>query len=153
MASNPNPKYRSKQGNHFCRVGKWWCLNQDKTKISSKSRNRLILWCFEWRCCCLLEESLQLSYTIMEEHVPLSFSLSLSASDAPPSSQKQSIPSDAVIFFGLSLALGIACRHLLRGTKVPYTVALLILGIVLGSLGSLFPPFFIIIFYYYYYYY
>ncbi|GAB2283487.1 Son of sevenless 1 [Dionaea muscipula] len=41
---------------------------------------------------------------------------------------------DAVIFFGVSLVLGIACRHLLRGTRVPYTVALLILGIALGSL-------------------
>jgi hypothetical protein len=75
----------------------------------------------------------------MEVHTPLSFSLSLSAPS--PSSGKQSIPSDAVIFFGLSLALGIACRHLLRGTKVPYTVALLIIGITLGSLGSHFPPF------------
>ncbi|KAJ8774727.1 hypothetical protein K2173_017173 [Erythroxylum novogranatense] len=43
-------------------------------------------------------------------------------------------PSDAVIFFGLSLVLGIACRHVLRGTRVPYTVALLIIGISLGSL-------------------
>lgn len=75
----------------------------------------------------------------MEEHTPLSFSRSLSASAS--ASEKQSIPSDAVIFFGLSLALGIACRHLLRGTKVPYTVALIIIGIVLGSLGSHFPPF------------
>ena len=45
-------------------------------------------------------------------------------------------PTDAVLFFGLSLVLGIACRHLLRGTRVPYTVALLVLGIVLGSIGS-----------------
>ncbi|KAA8529903.1 hypothetical protein F0562_034493 [Nyssa sinensis] len=43
-------------------------------------------------------------------------------------------PVDAVIFFGISLVLGIACRHVLRGTRVPYTVALLILGIGLGSL-------------------
>uniref|UniRef100_A0A5B7A4E3 Cyclic nucleotide-binding domain-containing protein n=1 Tax=Davidia involucrata TaxID=16924 RepID=A0A5B7A4E3_DAVIN len=43
-------------------------------------------------------------------------------------------PSDAVIFFGISLVLGIASRHVLRGTRVPYTVALLILGIGLGSL-------------------
>jgi len=85
------------------------------------------------------QESLQLSYTIMEEHIPLSFSRSLSASAS--ASEKQSIPSDAVIFFGLSLALGIACRHRLRGTKVPYTVALLIIGIAIGSLGSHFPPF------------
>lgn len=44
-------------------------------------------------------------------------------------------PTDAVLFVGLSLVLGIACRHLLRGTRVPYTVALLVLGIVLGSIG------------------
>ncbi|XP_062172474.1 sodium/hydrogen exchanger 8 [Alnus glutinosa] len=43
-------------------------------------------------------------------------------------------PTDAVLFFGLSLVLGIACRHLLRGTRVPYTVALLVLGIALGSI-------------------
>ncbi|XP_052204611.1 sodium/hydrogen exchanger 7 isoform X3 [Diospyros lotus] len=43
-------------------------------------------------------------------------------------------PTDAVIFVGISLVLGIACRHLLRGTRVPYTVALLILGIALGSI-------------------
>lgn len=44
-------------------------------------------------------------------------------------------PTDAVVFFGICLVLGIASRHLLRGTRVPYTVALLIIGIALGSLG------------------
>ena len=44
-------------------------------------------------------------------------------------------PTDAVLFVGISLVLGIASRHLLRGTRVPYTVALLILGIALGSIG------------------
>jgi hypothetical protein len=73
----------------------------------------------------------------MEEQQPLPFSLSLSAkASVSASSENHSNPSDAVIFFGLSLALGIACRHLLRGTRIPYTVALLILGIVIGSLGS-----------------
>ncbi|ONK75034.1 uncharacterized protein A4U43_C03F12640 [Asparagus officinalis] len=43
-------------------------------------------------------------------------------------------PSDAVVFVGISLVLGIASRHVLRGTRVPYTVALLIIGIVMGSL-------------------
>ncbi|XP_030959877.1 sodium/hydrogen exchanger 8 isoform X1 [Quercus lobata] len=43
-------------------------------------------------------------------------------------------PTDAVLFVGISLVLGIASRHLLRGTRVPYTVALLILGIALGSI-------------------
>ncbi|XP_024027399.1 sodium/hydrogen exchanger 8 [Morus notabilis] len=50
------------------------------------------------------------------------------------SSSSSSNPTDAVIFVGLSLVLGIACRHLLRGTRVPYTVALLVLGIALGSI-------------------
>ncbi|KAL8157682.1 sodium/hydrogen exchanger 8-like [Apium graveolens] len=43
-------------------------------------------------------------------------------------------PTDAVIFVGISLVLGIASRQLLKGTRVPYTVALLILGIALGSI-------------------
>lgn len=83
----------------------------------------------------LMEEESLPTYRIMDQQQPLSYSLSASAS-SPPSSENESNPSDAVIFFGLSLALGIACRHLLRGTRVPYTVALLILGIALGSLGS-----------------
>jgi hypothetical protein len=45
-------------------------------------------------------------------------------------------PEDAVLFVGVSLVLGIASRHLLRGTHVPYTVALLVLGVTLGSLGK-----------------
>ena len=45
-------------------------------------------------------------------------------------------PTDAVLFVGISLVLGIASRHLLRGTRVPYTVALLVLGIAMGSLGT-----------------
>ncbi|XP_022891851.1 sodium/hydrogen exchanger 7-like [Olea europaea var. sylvestris] len=49
-------------------------------------------------------------------------------------STSASNPTDAVIFVGISLVLGIACRHVLRGTRVPYTVALLILGIGLGAL-------------------
>ncbi|XP_042501434.1 sodium/hydrogen exchanger 8-like [Macadamia integrifolia] len=49
--------------------------------------------------------------------------------------ERTSEPSDAVVFVGISLALGIASRHLLRGTRVPYTVALLIIGIGLGSLA------------------
>jgi hypothetical protein len=46
-----------------------------------------------------------------------------------------SSPDDAVLFFGVALVLGIGSRHLLRGTRVPYTIALLILGVALGSLG------------------
>ncbi|XP_065880812.1 sodium/hydrogen exchanger 8-like isoform X2 [Euphorbia lathyris] len=48
--------------------------------------------------------------------------------------ETSSEPTGAVLFFALSLVLGIACRHVLRGTVVPYTVALLIIGIALGSL-------------------
>ncbi|KAL8157683.1 sodium/hydrogen exchanger 8-like isoform X2 [Apium graveolens] len=40
----------------------------------------------------------------------------------------------AIIFVGICLLLGIASRQLLKGTRVPYTVALLILGIALGSI-------------------
>lgn len=50
--------------------------------------------------------------------------------------ENSSDPVDAVIFFGISLVLGIASRHLLRGTRVPYTVALLVLGVALGSIGK-----------------
>ncbi|OVA16560.1 Cyclic nucleotide-binding domain [Macleaya cordata] len=43
-------------------------------------------------------------------------------------------PTNAIVFFGLCMVLGIGSRHLLRGTRVPYTVALLVIGIGLGSL-------------------
>ncbi|KAL5563933.1 hypothetical protein UlMin_033680 [Ulmus minor] len=49
-------------------------------------------------------------------------------------SSQSSNPTDAVLFVGLSLVMGIACRHIFRGTRVPYTVALLLLGIALGSI-------------------
>ncbi|CAI0385036.1 unnamed protein product [Linum tenue] len=60
--------------------------------------------------------------------------MAVAAAEAETSSPLASNPTDAVIFFGLSLVLGIASRHVLRGTRVPYTVALLIIGIALGSL-------------------
>lgn len=47
-------------------------------------------------------------------------------------------PQVAILFVGVSLFLGMACRHLLHGTRVPYTVALLLLGIGIGGLGQLF---------------
>nr|ADQ43186.1 salt overly sensitive 1 [Schrenkiella parvula] len=50
------------------------------------------------------------------------------------SSEGEASPVDAVLFVGMSLLLGIASRHLLRGTRVPYTVALLVIGIALGSI-------------------
>ncbi|XP_057996548.1 sodium/hydrogen exchanger 8 [Hevea brasiliensis] len=53
---------------------------------------------------------------------------------------ENSNPTDAVIFFVLCLVLGVASRHALRGTRVPYTVALLAIGIALGSLGANIDP-------------
>ncbi|KAJ0257006.1 Sodium/hydrogen exchanger 8 [Hirschfeldia incana] len=50
------------------------------------------------------------------------------------SAASDSSPVDAVIFAGVSLVLGTACRQLFNGTRVPYTVVLLVIGIVLGSL-------------------
>ncbi|KAH9745894.1 Sodium/hydrogen exchanger 7 [Citrus sinensis] len=70
------------------------------------------------------EGLLQLPYRILEEE----------QKSGGGSSPSEGNPTDAVIFVGISLVLGIACRHLLRGTRVPYTVALLIIGIALGSL-------------------
>ncbi|KAL9457070.1 hypothetical protein AB3S75_006164 [Citrus x aurantiifolia] len=70
------------------------------------------------------EGLLQLPYRILEEE----------QRSGGGSSSSEGNPTDAVIFVGISLVLGIACRHLLRGTRVPYTVALLIIGIALGSL-------------------
>ncbi|KAG6396801.1 hypothetical protein SASPL_142958 [Salvia splendens] len=42
-----------------------------------------------------------------------------------------------VLFVGISLVLGIACRQALGGTRVPYTVALLVLGIARLRLGKI----------------
>ncbi|PHT80587.1 hypothetical protein T459_13602 [Capsicum annuum] len=43
--------------------------------------------------------------------------------------------SDAVLFGGISLLIGVSCRTLLRRTTtIPYTVVLLVIGIALGSL-------------------
>ncbi|CAD5312724.1 unnamed protein product [Arabidopsis thaliana] len=50
------------------------------------------------------------------------------------SAENDSSPVDAVIFAGTSLVLGTACRYLFNGTRVPYTVVLLVIGIFLGSL-------------------
>ncbi|KAL7598716.1 hypothetical protein Lser_V15G22190 [Lactuca serriola] len=56
----------------------------------------------------------------------------IAAEEVDPESSSN--PTDAVLFVGISLVLGIASRHLLRGTRVPYTVALLVLGIAMGSI-------------------
>ncbi|KAF2558201.1 hypothetical protein F2Q68_00013408 [Brassica cretica] len=60
---------------------------------------------------------------------PEKTSLSLSYS-----AESDSRPVDVVIFAGVSLVLGTACRQLFNGTRVPYSVVLLVIGIVLGSL-------------------
>ncbi|KAH9620119.1 hypothetical protein KSS87_023887 [Heliosperma pusillum] len=72
----------------------------------------------------------------IEVPVPLTLTelVSNSTTNSTSTEESPSNPSDAVIFFGVSLILGIACRHILRGTRVPYTVALLLIGIGLGSL-------------------
>lgn len=80
--------------------------------------------------------------TVEELMAPLRLLQETGKSAPSPSSSSQeswsSEPTNAVIFVGISLVLGIACRHVLRGTRVPYTLALLLLGIGLGSLGFLF---------------
>ncbi|KAG0600449.1 hypothetical protein M758_11G035100 [Ceratodon purpureus] len=53
----------------------------------------------------------------------------------PAASETEEIgPQVAILFVGVSLFLGMACRHLLHGTRIPYTVALLLLGIGIGGL-------------------
>ncbi|XP_076900354.1 sodium/hydrogen exchanger 7-like [Bidens hawaiensis] len=41
---------------------------------------------------------------------------------------------NSVLFVGISLVVGVASRHILKGTRVPYTAALLVIGIAMGSL-------------------
>ncbi|XP_011024860.1 PREDICTED: sodium/hydrogen exchanger 8-like isoform X1 [Populus euphratica] len=69
----------------------------------------------------------------IEKGVGLPYRILESSSSSSAASDEWN-PTDTVLFFGFSLLLGIACRHLLRGTRVPYTVALLVVGIALGSL-------------------
>ncbi|KAG8382643.1 hypothetical protein BUALT_Bualt05G0098700 [Buddleja alternifolia] len=64
----------------------------------------------------------------------MSLPLRVLEEDSSSSSSFSSNPTDAVIFVGISLVLGIASRHALREMRVPYTVALLVLGIGLGVL-------------------
>jgi uncharacterized membrane protein YgaE (UPF0421/DUF939 family) len=46
----------------------------------------------------------------------------------------EAAPDDAVVFKGVSLVLCITSCHFLRGTHVPCTVTLFILGVAMGSL-------------------
>ena len=45
-------------------------------------------------------------------------------------------PEDAILFVGMCLVLGMASRQIFTGTRVPYTVVFLLLGIGLGALGA-----------------
>ncbi|CAI5516177.1 unnamed protein product, partial [Closterium sp. Naga37s-1] len=42
----------------------------------------------------------------------------------------------ALLFMAVSLALGALCRQIFNNTRVPYTVALLLVGIALGAFGE-----------------
>ncbi|KAF6168632.1 hypothetical protein GIB67_005244 [Kingdonia uniflora] len=66
--------------------------------------------------------------------LPLYYTLIVKEDQERKSSTNSDDPSVGIVFFGICLVLGIASRHLLRGTRVPYTVALLVIGIALGSL-------------------
>lgn len=54
-----------------------------------------------------------------------------------PSEEEGPGPQVAILFVGVALVLGMVCRHVFHGTRVPYTVALLLLGIGIGGLGQL----------------
>ncbi|XP_031387662.1 sodium/hydrogen exchanger 7-like isoform X2 [Punica granatum] len=49
-------------------------------------------------------------------------------------------PTDVLLCVGVFCVIGVACRHLLGSTRVPYTVALLILSIAIGCLGAKIDP-------------
>ncbi|KAG6544478.1 hypothetical protein Mapa_014116 [Marchantia paleacea] len=61
---------------------------------------------------------------------------SLNTTSAPEvaHSNNKDEPEVAILFIGVSLLLGVICRQVFRGTRVPYTVALLILGSGLGAM-------------------
>ena len=59
-----------------------------------------------------------------------------SSGSATTNSSESVGPQVAILFIGVSMCLGVVCRQLLKGTRVPYTVALLLLGIAIGGLGS-----------------
>eukprot|EP00898_Chlorokybus_atmophyticus_P000417 jgi/Chlat1/1376/Chrsp119S01786 len=53
----------------------------------------------------------------------------------PAVSESSHTPPEVVLLFlFVSLALGAACKHALTGTKVPYTVAILLLGVAMGAI-------------------
>ena len=49
--------------------------------------------------------------------------------------ESESSPELPILFIGVALVLGLLCRHLLKGTRIPYTGALLVLGIAMGAAG------------------
>ena len=48
----------------------------------------------------------------------------------------ESLSLNILLFVILSLLIGVATRYLFKNTKVPYTVALLIMGVVLGLFST-----------------
>ncbi|KAH6557469.1 hypothetical protein KP509_1Z112500 [Ceratopteris richardii] len=69
----------------------------------------------------------------MYVHTPLKLTMEPRSRELISAESETWKPELAILFIGVSLVLGLACRHLLRGTRVPYTVALLMLGIALGA--------------------
>ena len=58
------------------------------------------------------------------------------ASASPAGGEAYPKPEVAILFFGLALILGALCKQVFARTPVPYTVALLIIGIILGTIGG-----------------
>ncbi|CAI5469301.1 unnamed protein product [Closterium sp. Yama58-4] len=59
-----------------------------------------------------------------------------SSSDTQPQEPAHTAgPEVALVFIGVSLALGALCRQVLSNTRIPYTVALLLVGVGLGALA------------------
>jgi len=59
------------------------------------------------------------------------------AAEAPAGAEEAIAPGQpeiALLFILVSLAVGALCRQLLQHTRIPYTVALLLIGIALGAL-------------------
>lgn len=57
----------------------------------------------------------------------------------PSTSETEEVgPEVAILFVGVALFLGMVSRHLFMGSRIPYTVVLLLLGIGIGGLGNLF---------------
>ncbi|CAI5491589.1 unnamed protein product [Closterium sp. Naga37s-1] len=60
--------------------------------------------------------------------------MTTSSDTQPQEPAHTSGPEVALVFIGVSLALGALCRQVLSNTRIPYTVALLLVGVGLGAL-------------------